>query len=67
MRMPIDIPDKDLADAVRFTRAKSPNEAIIAAIADFHRRNRMANFTKHAGTCDSPFSTVGLQAQRRQD
>jgi hypothetical protein len=48
-----DIPEQDLADAMRFTHAKTKREAIVAAIQDFNRRKRMAELFKYADTCDA--------------
>jgi Arc/MetJ family transcription regulator len=66
MKTTVDIPDKDLADAMRFTRAKTKREAIVAAIQDFNRRRRMAELVKHAGTCENMMSAEELQQQRRK-
>ena len=34
MKTAVDIPENDLADAMRFTQAKTKREAIVAAIQD---------------------------------
>jgi hypothetical protein len=46
----LDIPDKELKDVMRFTRAKTKREAIVTAVADFNRRKRMARLVRHAGS-----------------
>ena len=51
MKTTIDIPDRELEDAIRFTNAKTKREAIVIAVADFNRRIRMAELIKYAGTC----------------
>jgi Arc/MetJ family transcription regulator len=66
MKTTVDIPDKELADAMRFTRARTKREAIVGAIEDFNRRKRMAELIKHAGTCDALVTVEELQAQRRR-
>lgn len=66
MKTTVDIPEGDLSDAMRFTRAKTKREAIVAAIQDFNRRRRMAELVKHAGTCDNMMSVEELQKQRRK-
>ena len=66
MKTSVDIPENELADAMRFTRARTKREAIVAAIQDFNRRKRMAELIRHAGTCDELISTEELQAQRRK-
>ena len=66
MKTTIDIPDKELADTIRFTNAKTKREAVVTAITDFNRRKRMAGLIKHAGTCDSLITVEMLQEQRRK-
>ena len=66
MKTTVDIPEKELADAVRFTHAKTKREAIVGAIMDFNRRNRMAELVRHAGTCDALITVEELQKQRRK-
>jgi Arc/MetJ family transcription regulator len=66
MKTSVDIPDDDLADAMRFTHAKTKREAIVAAIQDFNRRRRMAELIKHAGTCTDLLTVEELQGQRRK-
>ena len=66
MKTTVDIPDHELADAMRFARAKTKREAIVAAIQDFNRRKRMAELVKHAGTCNDLVDVKGLKRQRRK-
>lgn len=66
MKTTVDIPDKELTDVMRFTRAKTKREAIVCAIEEFNRRKRMAELVKHAGTCDRMISVEELQNQRRK-
>ncbi len=66
MKTTIDIPDGDLADAMRFTRAKTKREAIVTAVQDFNLRKRMAELVKHAGTCAELADVSELQRQRRK-
>ena len=66
MKTTVDIPDGDLADAMRFTRAKTKREAIVTAIQDFNLRKRMAELVKHAGTCTELTGVEGLRRQRQK-
>ncbi len=50
MKTTVEIPDDELRDLVRFTRAKTKRAAIVTAIEDFNRRRRMAALVKHSGT-----------------
>ena len=49
MKTTVEIPDTELRDLVKFTRAKTKREAIVTAIADFNRRRRMGALVKHSG------------------
>jgi len=62
----VDIPDKELADAMKFTRAKTKREAIVTAIEDFNRRRRMAELVKYSGSSKSLITLTELQKLRRK-
>ena len=64
MKTTIDIPENELSDAMRFTRAKTKREAVVTAIADFNRRRRMAELVEYAGTCPDLMTVDELRAQR---
>ena len=64
MKTTIDIPDNELSDAIRFTRAKTKREAVVTAIADFNRRQRMAELVEYAGMCPDIMTVEELRAQR---
>lgn len=49
MKTTIDIPEKELNDAIRFTRSKTKREAVVAVLEDFNRRQRMAALVKYLG------------------
>ena len=66
MKTTIDIPVDELADAMRFTGAKTEGEAVVTALSDFNRRRRMAELLKFAGTCPEMITADELRAQRRQ-
>ena len=66
MKTTVDIPDEELSDAIRFTRAKTKREAIVTAIADYNRRRRMMELVRYAGTCNELMTAEELQANRRQ-
>jgi Arc/MetJ family transcription regulator len=57
MKTTIDIPDDELRDAMRFTRAKTKREAVVKVLEDFNRRQRMAELVKFAGTFSDRFPT----------
>ena len=67
MKTTVDIPDDELKDVMRFTRAVTKREAIVTAIADYNRRRRMAALLDHAGQAESLITPDELQTQRRRD
>jgi len=57
MKTTIDIPEDELRDAMRFTKAKTKREAIVTVLAEFNQRRRMAELVKYAGTFSDAFPT----------
>ena len=57
MKTTVDIPDRELKDAMRFTKAKTRREAVVRVLEEFNRRRRMAELVKHAGTFSDSFPT----------
>jgi hypothetical protein len=66
MKTTVDIPDDELEDVMRFTRAATKRDAIVTAVAEFNRRRRTAMLTEHAGQGDALITPEELQAQRRK-
>ncbi len=62
MKTTIDIPDEELADAMRFTGAKTKREAVVTALAEFNRRHRMAGLVKFSGTFTGLLSNEEIEA-----
>ena len=50
MKTTIDIPEIDLAEAIRHTGAKTKREAVVFALQDFNRRRRLGALTGILGT-----------------
>ena len=65
MKTTIDIPDQVLADALRFTKAKTKKAAVLTALGDFNRRQRMAALAGRMGKSDS-FMTHGELMKMRE-
>ena len=57
MKTTVDIPENELRDAMRFTKAKTKREAVVTVLEEFNRRRRMAELIKHAGTFSDNFPT----------
>ena len=66
MKTTIDIPRRELRDALRFTRAKTKREAVVTALADFNQRRRLAELVAFAGTCPDLMTVDELRAGRRR-
>lgn len=67
MKTTIDIPDALLNETIRFSRAKTKRDAVIAAMSDFNRRHRMAKLTRHLGTCKNMMTSEDLSKMREGD
>ena len=52
MKTTIDIPDQALADAMRFTGAKTKREAVVKAIEDYNRQQKVKQLVSSLGTWD---------------
>jgi Arc/MetJ family transcription regulator len=52
MKTTIDIPDQTLADAMRFTGAKTKREAVVKAIEAFNRQQLVKEVVASFGTWD---------------
>jgi len=55
MKTTVDIPDDELRDAMRFTKAKTKREAVVKVLVDFIRRRGMAELVKYSGTFSDAF------------
>ncbi len=66
MKTTIDIPEKELADAIRYTRARTKREAVVIALTEFNRRRRMAELVKYTGTGEQMMTPEELQRLRRK-
>lgn len=52
MKTTIDIPDKALADAMRYTGAKTKREAVVKALESYNRQQRIHDLVASFGTWD---------------
>lgn len=52
MKTTIDIPDAALADAMRFTGAKTKREAVVKALEGYNRQQRVQDLIASFGTWD---------------
>jgi hypothetical protein len=62
MKTTVDIPDGELKDAIRYSKAKTKRDAIVTAVAEYNRRQRMAELTKYSGVSDTLMSNDDIEA-----
>jgi Arc/MetJ family transcription regulator len=67
MKTTIDIPDKELRDAMRHTGARTKKEAVVTALADFNRRRRLERLADQLGTFDDFMTLEELLRLREED
>ncbi len=64
MKTTVDLPEDELAEAMKFSKAKTKTEAVALAVADFNRRHRMAALARHLGTFKDFMSSAELVRMR---
>jgi Arc/MetJ family transcription regulator len=67
MKTTIDIPEKELKAAMRFTKAKTKREAVNVALAEFNRRRRVEELTKHLGTFTSIMTNEEMEEEQMRN
>jgi hypothetical protein len=53
MKTTVDIPDKELEEALKYTKAKTKKEAIVFVVKDFNKRRRLMELSKILGTFEN--------------
>jgi len=66
MKTTINIPDDSLRDLLNFTGAETKRAAVVQAVEDFNRRQRIARLTKYAGTFRDFISQEDLGRMREE-
>ena len=66
MKTTVDIPQDELAEAMRYAKASTKREAIVMAIREFNQRRRMADLARLAGSCANLVTTGDLAKLRRR-
>jgi Arc/MetJ family transcription regulator len=64
MKTTIDIPEKELREAMRHLGATTKREAVVTALVDFNRRRRLAKLAERLGTFDRFSTAEELEALR---
>lgn len=63
----VDIPEEALAEAMRYSGAKTKRDAVVTAIEEYNRRRRLARLSQELGSFDAFLSREELDELRRQD
>jgi hypothetical protein len=66
MKTTVDIPDKSLRDLMNFTRAETKRAAIVQAVDEFNRRQRMTRLTRYVGTFNDFMTQEDLAKDRKE-
>jgi hypothetical protein len=67
MKTTIDIPEDEIRDAIKYARAKTKRDAIVTAVVEYNRRQRMAELIKYSGVSDTLMSNFEIEALDEQD
>lgn len=67
MKTTIDIPEKELQEAIKHTGAKTKKEAIVYVVRDFNRRRRLQELSKMLGTFDQFMTRDELMKNRENE
>ena len=67
MKTTVDIPDAVLQEAMRHTKATSKRDAVVRAIEEFNRRERLAKLAAKLGTSSTFMSHDELMKDRERD
>ncbi|QYM80805.1 type II toxin-antitoxin system VapB family antitoxin [Horticoccus luteus] len=67
MKTTIDLPEDELAEAIRHTGAKTKTEAVSLAVADFNRRQRLTRLAARMGTFQDMLTRNDLNRMRETD
>ena len=66
MKTTIDIPDNELAELLKHTRAKTKKNAVVRAVVDFNRRQRLSKLADVLGTFSQFMTQRDLQRMRER-
>jgi hypothetical protein len=65
MKTTVDIPDDELEEVLRHTKAQTKRDAIVTAIRDFNRQKRLERLAEQLGTFDDVVSREELLRLRK--
>lgn len=65
MKTTIDIPEKELKELLKHTKARTKREAVVRAVEDFNRRMRLQRLAGILGTLEDFMDQADLQKMRK--
>ena len=66
MKTTVDIPEKTLKDALKFSKAKTKREAIVTALDEYNRRHRVEKILGFLGKMDGIMTQAELRRMREE-
>jgi hypothetical protein len=67
MKTTVDIPEDELRDAIKYAGVKTKRAAIVQAVVEFNRRQRMAELIQYSGSSDTFLSNDEIEDLDEQD
>ena len=67
MKTTIDIPESELRQAMKYTGAKTKKDAIVFALKDFNKRQRLAQLARILGTFEDCMTQDELKIMREDE
>lgn len=67
MKTTIDIPEEDLKEAIKHTGAHTKREAVLYALKDFNRRQRLIGLSRMLGTFEDFMTQEDLMKMREDN
>ena len=67
MKTTIDIPDRMLKEAMRYSGASTKRDAVLQALEEYNRRQRIARLAEHLGTFEHFITSEQLEEMRRDE
>jgi Arc/MetJ family transcription regulator len=64
MKTTIDIPNQDLEEVIKHTKAKTKRDAVLQAIRDFNKRKRLSELAEILGTFKEFMTQADLEKMR---
>ena len=67
MKTTIDIPESELKQAMKYTGAKTKKDAIVFALKDFNKRQKLAQLARILGTFEDFMTQDELKIMREDE